>query len=326
MNPPENEEQSMSDLDELMSKAFDKASAEPDEPEEPAPYEDTESEAEEPAEPETGEEGGVAPEDEPAIAAPATWSTESKEAFTQLPRELQKVVAEQEKSRDRHFHQRNNELSSVKQIAEQFEQAIGPYKDMIAAEGGTPITAVQNLLQTAASLRRDPQGTIRQLATQFGVSLGGNGQQDQLYLQAMQRVSALENQIRQQELTKRQQQDSEISEGILSFQNEVDASGQPLHPHFESVREEMAALLAAERAKTLQDAYEMAVWARPDIRTILLQQQQAAASRQQSEKAAKAKAASGVRVKGADGLPAKGESKSMDDLMSEAYDKAVGAI
>jgi hypothetical protein len=61
----------------------------------------------------------------------------------------------------------------------------------------------------------------------------------------------------------------------------------------------MADLLETGKAKSENEAYEMAVWMRPDIRTTLIDQQRAEAQRKAIEQAQAQKAkAAAVSVKG----------------------------
>ena len=70
-------------------------------------------------------------------------------------------------------------------------------------------------------------------------------------------------------------------------------SSDPNHPYFENVREDMALLIQNGKATSLQDAYEMACWANPETRAILLRSQSnptpnAAQAVQKAKAAAKA--------------------------------------
>ena len=65
--------------------------------------------------------------------------------------------------------------------------------------------------------------------------------------------------------------------------SEIEAfRANPANTHFESVKDDMAALLSAGQATSLQDAYDKAVWMRPDIRQTLVHQQTANAQKQQA--------------------------------------------
>ena len=83
--------------------------------------------------------------------------------------------------------------------------------------------------------------------------------------------------------------------------------------HFEAVREDMAALLQAGRAKDLKDAYDMAVYANPQTRQALLEQQRQEALKQAQSAAIAARAKSAaVSVRGSS--PASGSASAPTSL------------
>jgi hypothetical protein len=83
--------------------------------------------------------------------------------------------------------------------------------------------------------------------------------------------------------------------------------------HFEAVRDDMAALLQAGRASDLKTAYDMAVYANPQTRQTLLEQQRNEALKQaQSVALANRAKSAAVSVKGSS--PASGSGASPTNL------------
>jgi hypothetical protein len=68
-------------------------------------------------------------------------------------------------------------------------------------------------------------------------------------------------------------------------------ASDPAHPYFNDVRQDMGVLIQAGRAKDMQQAYDMAVWAHPEIRQTLIDGQIQQKSAQQSHAAQQAQAA-----------------------------------
>jgi hypothetical protein len=116
-----------------------------------------------------------------------------------------------------------------------------------------------------------------------------------------------QNQIQQQERAKAEAEISEFAAG---------------KPHLDAVRGDMADLLSTGKAKTLNEAYDMAVWMRPDIRQTLIEQQRAEAQRTAAAElqAQRAKTAA-VSVKGSS--PSSGgataPSGSLRDQLAAAF-------
>ncbi len=119
----------------------------------------------------------------------------------------------------------------------------------------------------------------------------------------------------QQENLLRQQQERENA----MYEDEINRAKEGKE-HFDAVREDMAALLQANRAKTLDQAYEMAIWARPDLREALLQQEREKASQSVQDKAqAQRSAAAAVSVKGSSPASTTAQPTNLRDLIASQF-------
>lgn len=205
------------------------------------------------------------------LTPPNSWTPAAKAKWDKLEPDIQQEVLRREGEVEKGF----TKLDEDRAAGKAFKDVIAPYMAHINAEGGTPITAVQSLLNTAHVLRtaspQDKGRMILQLAQQYGADLSVSQSQHKVdpQLQAIQQKLANLEQQRQSELTQREQQDQATIQGqITAF------ASDPKHIHFESVKPHMAALLKEGLAKDMEDAYEQAVYARPDIRSTVLQSQQ----------------------------------------------------
>jgi hypothetical protein len=251
-----------------------------------------------------------------ALRAPQSWGASAKAKFAELPPEIQQEVHK----RERDFSiglQRNAELA---QFGRSLAEVINPYQAMLAAEGANPITVVDDMMRTAYLLRTAPPQQkaqlFKQVAQQFGVDLNSLTAEEPYVdpqIAALQaRQQQLEQYLQQQQFQAQQAAQASQAQETTRLTSEIDDfAADPAHPHFEEVRADMAALLKAGRAQGLADAYEMAIWARPDIRPSLLQQQQAdmeAKRKAEAAKKAREAQAAAVSVRGAPhggaGLPA----------------------
>lgn len=217
--------------------------------------------------------GEVRSEQKTEIKAPNSWSANAKTKWAEIPAELQAEI----NKRETEIHQGFTRMDEDRQFGKVLKDVVQPYMPIIQAEGGTPATAIQALLNSAYVLRTGtPQAKtqlFQQLAQQYGVDLAqiSQGQvKTDPQLQAIQSELVQLKNDRQQEITVREQQQRE------ALQSQIDAfAADPAHNHFEVVRPHMVALLKGGLAKDLQDAYDQAVYARPDIRSTLLQSQSA---------------------------------------------------
>lgn len=250
--------------------------------------------------------------------APNAWSHQAKAAFANADPLIKAEIAKREADIHREFTRQDAERNMGKAVS----QAVAPYAQMIQAEGGNPLKAFQGYLETTRILRHGDSQTKAQLGRQlfqqfgidpavaFGEGFANTGAQNQV---------APETQMLQNKIENLEAQVSRFgsyaeNQALAPLQATIEAFGKdPANAHFELVKPEMAALLQAGRAQSLQDAYDMAVWARPDIRSSLIaQQQQAAEAKRVADAKAKADAArrAGGSVTGSPGLGASADPKA----------------
>ncbi len=294
---------------------------------------------------EQGEEAGkesvekAAPEPEERV--PVGWKGEAKLKWAEVPQEVRQEVVRREKE----VNDVLRESAGSRQFQEAFERTIAPFQQFIAADGGDPLTATRNLMQTAAVLRvGSPQQkaqTVAQIVRQFGIDIEtldnalagapaqpGNGAgmspDVQQYLQqqlapVQQFMGNLQSRVQQAN----EVQATEVSSEIEAFEN------NPKYPYFEDVREDMGWLF--ERANqrneklTLEGAYEQAIRMNPKLSEITTKQQ-AARQAQEANKSLEAKKRAAASLRGTAPAPAApAEPKDLRGALEKAWDKAASA-
>lgn len=224
------------------------------------------------------------------IEAPKSWTQAERTEWDKLTPAAQAAVLRREDDIVKGLSKQDDERTFGRKV----NDIVSPYLPVIRAEGGTPEKAIQDLLQTAHTLR---QGSPMQKASMvagvmrtygidpnhlFSILQGGNGgngspqQQGSAYHPAIetltQRLDRVERE-RQEEVQQRQLQEQQ------SFQSQIaEFSSKSGHEHFEKVRETMGVLMQNGRANTMDEAYEMAVYADPEIRNSLIASQISEAS------------------------------------------------
>jgi hypothetical protein len=214
--------------------------------------------------------------------APTSWQATIRPKFNELPPDVQAEIIRREQDIVKGLSKQDDERSFGRKVNE----IVSPYLPVIRAEGGTPEKAIGDLLQTAHTLRQgtpmQKAGMVANVMRQFQVDpnvllsilQGGNGtsgspQQpgaayNPIIETLQQRLDRMERQ-QQEEVQQRQLQEQ------ASFQSQIaEFSSKPGHEHFEKVRETMGILMQNGRANTMDEAYEMAVYADPEIRTSLI--------------------------------------------------------
>lgn len=256
---------------------------------------------------------------EPEIKIPKSFGAQVQSKWKELPREIQQELAKREDDTHKALAAQDEDRLFGKQIRETSH----PYLPIIRGEGGDVNRAFTEFLNTAYLLRtRSPQEKgqlLLQLAQQFGADLRGasqtQGPVDPRYAQLTQEVQSLKSTLQQQLELKKQTEDGELKRQIDAF------ASDPAHEHFETVKAEMASFLKSGIAVDLKDAYDRAVYANPQTRSTLLEQQTAQTQEKRvAEQKARADAArkAGSSIKGSPGMAATKNGRILQpDLRSE---------
>jgi len=240
-----------------------------------------------------------------AAVPPATWSAGAKAIYATLPEVARKEIAKRETDYARGIQQ----YAEKAKVAESFMREAQPYEAMLRAEGSDALGALKSYLHQAYALRtaspQDRGRMIMDVAQKFGADLtpyfGQQGQQQpaegqdvrqevanlvqQLVSPHLQKIQSWESERMTAQQRESQQMEQEISGQIETFQNATNEDGTPKHLYFENVRPLMSAFFANGQAKTLEQAYDMACFANPEVRAALLADQQRTADAQRLEEA-----------------------------------------
>jgi hypothetical protein len=325
----------MSDLREALESAF---AADDEKTEAVAPETTTEAVQAAPEAPERArdEQGKFAAREEPQVPeelkperrAPSSWKPDAQAAFLKAdrgeqltPEEIRILTAEAEK-RENDYHKGIEGFKTHAQKARQFEQAIAPYQQTLQQLGVDAPTAISKLLQADHTLRySDPVQKaqyFQNLAREYGIDLGqvqNIPQQDPQTQYLMQQLNELRQTQQMWQNSIQEQERSKANHELESFATSDKA-------HFEAVRNDMADLLETGKAQSLEQAYEMAIWMRPDVRQTLIEQQRIEAQKkyEEQQRATRAKTAS-VSVKGSS--PSSGGSQpsggSLRDIIAAQF-------
>lgn len=262
--------------------------------------------------------------------APDAWSPAAKAKFATLDPEIQAEIAKRETEVHKGFTRQDDQRT----LGKNFEQAMQPYLAMIRSEGSDPIRAAATVMQTAYNLRAGTQDQKEQLLiglmNQYQIDpnrvfqrLSGGYQQSQVDPQ----VAALHQQVQQlQQVIQGGQQQAEQAAQAQIHQTIESFASDPKNTYFSNVRHQMGTLISMAdregRELGLQEAYDQACWAHPQIRPLLLQQQAQQQQTQARDKAARARAAgsslTGSSVGSANLAPSAAGNESLSDTIRAA--------
>jgi hypothetical protein len=244
------------------------------------------------------------------------------EAFAKASPEVQAAFIRRSEEMHRGFEQ----FRGKAQFGDSMERAIAPYSQHMQQLGVAPDQAISHLLNAEYLLRtgtpEQKQQYFAQLARDYGVNLGQTAEFAANQPQPDPQVQALQTQLQQMQSWVNQQNQAREWQERQSLNSEIERfSKDPAHAHFEEVREQMAGLLQAGLAPDLKSAYEMAIYAHPEVRSRVLAEQQAKAEEtrraQAAQKARDAKTAAAVNVPRKGTLPAAKPIGTMDDTIRD---------
>lgn len=264
---------------------------------------------------------------QPGVQQPAQVSTRFPKELQAELNKLPPAVIAQLNAREDATHRELTTATEDRKMGQDFGKTVAPYLAQIRSEGATPISAVANLFDMAYFLRNPaitPQAKgefLWRTARQFGADMR-QGQVQAVQQPFNPQLQAVTNQVQQLQQQIKQEQDSKkaaeqdaVNSQITAFKADTAA-----HPHFEVVALDMAAMLQAGRATSLQDAYEKACYANPEIRSIVLAaDQKAAEEKRVADQKAKADAAkrAGSSVRGGPGQGANKNGKVVQKSLRE---------
>src|SRR5580765_2145012 len=268
---------------------------------------------------------GAAP---PAVdVAPQGWSQNAKAQWAKLPPEIRGEISRRETD----IHRIVTAQDGERQVGRGFVHIANQYRDVIGQGGVHPIKYFEDVLQVMRFLQTAPMseriGMLRQIAARQGIDYRalagvqpgpspapGNGATppgaspaQPVIPPELRELTQWLGSFRQQQetLAARQQQEARAVEAQMEQQvmTEIDAfRSKPESRFFDHVRDHMTVLLAQGLAATLEEAYDQAIHARPDIRAILDQErtqgQRAEADRRQRANVARSR---GGSVRGGSG-------------------------
>jgi hypothetical protein len=267
------------------------------------------------------EPAAPAPEKEPQAEAtpiPPSLPAAVKAKWATLDPDVQKAFAKIEES----VQTAKAEWGRKGERLNRLEEIIAPHRDAWAVQGLDDQQALTRLVAAEKVLRETPAQGIVYLAQAYGVDLTQLAQStgaaapgaqpgqpglvapaqsaDPALSEALEQIRTLKTQVEQLKQGTEQASLATVQAQIAEF------SSKPENLYFENVREDVARRLETGAATTLQDAYDQAIWASPEIRPLLLKAEQdkiagdaaARAQAAQAEAQARAKAQAAQHASG----------------------------
>lgn len=280
----------------------------------------------------------VAPAGNAAAATAASAGTVSAAAHDAYPSSWKKELEPKWKTADAELraeiHRREqNFLDGLKEYKQPaaFGRAIGeellPHLDTMRRMNTTPQAVVRDAMRTWGVLANGDanakQSALLQLARDFGIELSAlrasppNAQaqaaQGLDLSPVTQRIDTLEQALQAQRAEAESLRNQQID-------SELDAFGKsPGHEHYADVRVPMGQMLMSGLATSLQDAYDKATWASPEIRAKVQAKADEDRRAKEAEQAAAARKAASTNVRPRGTPPVARKQGTMEDTIRDQY-------
>jgi hypothetical protein len=261
--------------------------------------------------------------------APSSWKADGGKDWDKVPESVRAEIYRREDD----MHKGLQQYKRMADVGQIFDNEFRPYEAMIRAHNTTAPALVKTWLNTEYQLATGTPEKKAELFAQYAKSYGVDIEAianayhagpaaptppDPNYVALQKEVADMKASREQEQREALERQQAELKAEIDAF---ASAKG---HEHWETVKLDAAALLGDGRAKTLQEAYDMACWANPTVRKTLQAQQQEEQRKQAAEKAAAARKAASTNVATRGTPPARPVVGTIDDTLRSEYRRLTG--
>lgn len=197
------------------------------------------------------------------IEPPKHWADADKQLFSKAPAEIQKRWIARETEQQKGLDSKFQEIAGFKKEREVLDEMFAPLARDLELRGISRPQFIGSLLGAHKFLVSEPDKAIRWLAEQYGVDIStlneqqSNPQEDKL----MRAVHGIETRLNGFVSAQTQAEHQANLGKVESFAEAKDEKGNPLHPHFDEVAEDVLLIMQAmpPGKKDLEAAYTKAV-------------------------------------------------------------------
>lgn len=194
---------------------------------------------------------------------PKTWRKELGAHWSTLPPEVRAEVHRRESDMFRGLEMYRGKA----QVGERFSQAIAPFEQLLRQHNIEPLHQVRQLMNAHATLALGTVEQKHQLFAQLAKDYGVDVTSIPIAPYVDPAVENLQRELRELQNRLTQQDSSAVDAQRQTLRAEVESfANDPSHPYFDDVADDITVLIQGGRAKGLQEAYDMAIWANPVTR------------------------------------------------------------
>lgn len=226
----------------------------------------------------TGSEGSLenpATNSPPPISMPKAWKKEKEPLWAKLDREAQEYVNARESDVLKGFEQYSSSHKQWNELVSPFQDVLKQYPDV------NPVQVMQTLMRNHLAIVRAAPEQKAQLAQillkSYGIELPGADTGTQNPGQEDPRIHALQQELQGMRSALQSFQQQQFASAEKEALKHVQAFAQdPKNKYFEKVAPQVVHFLKTGAAEDLASAYELAIYANPEVRAMILADQQSA--------------------------------------------------
>lgn len=248
------------------------------------------------------------PSADPTERAPQAWKPAAREHWAQIPKEAREEIIRHEQQ----VKQTLQQTAEIRRYADAVQKTLEPYRHFIKAEGSNDFQAIDNMMAAAAKLRTGTSGEIAQLVSQivqqygigrFGAQFistlddvlsGGVPSPQQSQEQMVQNMvnQQLNAYQQQQENMRRQAYEQQLEQQSSAAVDQFIGTNPEFYNDVRFMMADLADLWDAQGVQyNLQQAYDTACRAHPEVSKVLQQREQAKIAQTMSQTAQRARSA-----------------------------------
>lgn len=282
-----------------------------------------------------------------AIDMPKAWPAAKKPVWEALSPEAREFIHSREQNAHAAITRQGQTLSAFKPLGEMLNK----YRPTFERHNASPVQGIQRLLEVQNSLDTNPGETILKIAKAYNVDLhrlvtgtasngaGNDGNQNEIEVSPAEAALIEQNQMLAKEINelKTRLDTRDTNEVTIARRQEQALQHQTTEsvmewskdkPYYEDVRQLMAGFIASGEADDLDQAYDMACYAKPSVRSKLEEDKTKAAKARETQENAKrvseAKRAASLQVGSRSTKTVQSTGKSWDDdsRLEAIYERA----
>lgn len=204
------------------------------------------------------------------VEAPASFDKKFADDFKNLPLEWQRYLCAHEEEYNKAATQMRDELQGYAWV----EKIFAAHRDRLHQAGIEKLERwLEGLATIDANLQQNPVETLNAIAVCYGIKPSSNNAtvSSPITQEVIARLCDLERDYHRMQEHLQQERYQRLVDMVSMFACQTDDNGQPMHPYFEEVKQQVYGLLLNGTASDVSDAYEKALWMHPAVREQLIQ-------------------------------------------------------